>query len=456
MKKILSRLATLVSILVIAGSLLFPLTVRAATFNPSNLIDDSVFDNTSTMNAAQIDAWMNANFPNSCISTNSGFSARVPSGYTPSGGFTYGDFYSAGQVIFTAAQTYGLNPQVLLVTLQKEQSIVSGSTGSFCNNGSENKYAAAAGYGCPDGGTSYSYSGISLYKRSGVEHTTVPSTCVNSAAKAGFSQQVIRAAWLLKFGQQRSLGNTSWAVVTGPWDNSDDPGTCYGGPMTEGFRKRCSSDSSAVFYDGYKTIDGTNIHIDTGATAALYWYTPHFSGNQNFFNLFNSWFGSPYGSVIGPYTYRMYNPGSRDHYYTARQNDRFYAKQSGFNDDNPAFNVSDTQAAGMVPIYSLYNGRLSDHWLVPDGMNRYWALNFGGYREDGVAFYAYPANTGNSGPECSQGRAIYQMWHGGFGDHFYTLFGSDRFWALNYGGFVDDNSGSYKGASGSVSFCATS
>ena len=33
--------------------------------------------------------------------------------------------------------------------------------------------------------------------------------------------------------------------------------------------------------------------MDNGATAALNWYTPHFHGNQNFFNLFSGWFGSP-------------------------------------------------------------------------------------------------------------------------------------------------------------------
>ena len=31
--------------------------------------------------------------------------------------------------------------------------------------------------------------------------------------------------------------------------------------------------------------------MDTGATAALYWYTPHFNGNQNFYNIFTNWFG---------------------------------------------------------------------------------------------------------------------------------------------------------------------
>jgi hypothetical protein len=278
--------------LALASCLLIFLHAKAA-FNPNRIIDDSVFSNSSSMSAGQIDTFLNG-FPNSCISPNSGFEARVPSGYSPGGGFTYGNFGTAGNVIATSAQVYNINPQVLLVTLQKEQSLVAGAAG-YCNDGNEHKYAAAVGYGCPDGGTVYSWTGISLYRRNGVEHTSTGSTCVNSASKAGFAQQVIRAAWLLKFGQQRSLGNVGWAVIVGPWDNSDDPQSCYGGPMTQGLRQVCPS-GATTYYDGYRTIDGTAVHMDTGATAALYWYTPHFHGNQNFSDLFSSWFGSLYGS----------------------------------------------------------------------------------------------------------------------------------------------------------------
>lgn len=284
-RKVFLRLSRLLVVL-LAGLLIFPAAVGAG-YDQNNLMNDSLFDNISTMSASDIDTFLNR-YPNSCISPNSGFEAKLPTGYSPSGGFTFGDFASAGQVIARAAQVYGINPQVLLVTLQKEQSLINGAT---CNSGSENKYAAAMGYGCPDSGGVYSYSGISLYRRNGVEHTSVPSTCVNSAAKAGFSQQVIRGAWLLKFGQQRSKGNVNWAVITGNWNNSDDLAICYSGPMTQGNRSRGGSCNQIVYYDGYTTIDSTSVHMDTGATAALYWYTPHFHGNQNFVKIFEDTFG---------------------------------------------------------------------------------------------------------------------------------------------------------------------
>jgi hypothetical protein len=426
--------------------------VVASAFNSNNLMDDSVMDNTSTMGSGQIDAWLNNNFPGSCISPNHGFEARVPSGYSPSGGFTYGSNGSAGQVITASAQVYGINPQVLLATLQKEQSLVSGDAGC-----STLRYAAAVGYGCPDGGTTYSYSGVDLYSIHGSTVTSVSGTCVNSSAKVGFSQQVIRAAWLLKFGEQRSEGNTGWAVITGSWDNSDDPATCYAGPMTQGNRKRCSSDSGSVFYDGYTTIDGSSTHIDSGPTAALYWYTPHFNGNQNFDNLFTSWFGSLYGDTIGTSVYRMYNPRDGRHFFTAKENDRASAKVQGYRDDLiGAFNDGSAQQAGMVPIYMLYNGRLRDTWLLPDGPNLYWAAIHGGYAIRETAFYAYPANPSPApgNPVCQSGSTpVYQMWHGGMTEHFYSIAGGDHYWGLVYGGYINDGSSAYTDGNGGVSFC---
>lgn len=286
MKKILhiKGLLALVGVLTGFALLIQPMSAAAA-FNRNNLMDDSIFDQKNSMNAAQIDQFLNS-FPNSCISTNRGFSAPNPTGYSPSGGYTYGGNVSAGTVIYSAAQAYDINPKVLLVTLQKEQSLVNGGAGCTVK-----RYTAAVGYGCPDSGGSYSYSGLNLYSINGVTVTSVDQTCVNSAAKAGFSQQIIRAAWLLKFGQQRSKGNVGWAIIRGSWDNSDDLHSCYSGPMTQGTHKTCPN-GSAVYYDGYKTIDGQSVHMDTGATAALYWYTPHFHGNQNFVALFESWFGS--------------------------------------------------------------------------------------------------------------------------------------------------------------------
>src|ERR1035437_1796928 len=85
--------------------------VYAAT-NYNNVIDDAVFDNSSVMEANQIDGFLNS-FPNSCISTNNGFSAPDVIGYNPTAKYQYGSDVSAGTIIYYAAQAYGINPQVL-------------------------------------------------------------------------------------------------------------------------------------------------------------------------------------------------------------------------------------------------------------------------------------------------------------------------------------------------------
>jgi len=295
MKRKLRLIFPLIS-LTLVTTILFSSSAGAA-FRSNNLIDDGFLDNYNSMNAAQINAFLNT-FANSCISTNSGFESVLPTGYTPLGGFTYGGYVSAGDTIATAAKIYEINPRVLITTLEKEQSLVTGQNNStYClpSLSGNHKYAAATGYGCPDSVTTFSYSGLSLYRRNGVAQTDVGPTCVNSSLKAGFSQQVIRAAWLLKFGEQRSKGNIAWNIQKTGWDNSDDPASCYTGPMTQGSRKRCPTDVSAVPYDGITTIDGVQTHMDTGGTAALYWYTPHFHGNQLFVSLYEGWFGPTKG-----------------------------------------------------------------------------------------------------------------------------------------------------------------
>jgi len=286
-KKLIGLLV--LSAVIAAGVLVLHPGKSQAAFVASRLMDDGIMDSYNTMSAAEIDSFLISR--NSCISPNNGFTAAVPSGYSPSGGFAYGGYGSAGAVIYAAAQAYEINPRVLLVTLQKEQSMI---TSTSC---STNTISKAMGYGCPDGGSSYSYSNTNpaLYAINGVPVDSVGTTCVNQIQKAGFSQQVIRAAWLLKFSEQRSKGNVGWNIQKPGWDNSDDPLTYYSGYMTQGNYKRIQSESSTTYYDGYATIDGVSTHMDTGATASLYRYTPHFPGNQNFVNLYESWFGPTKG-----------------------------------------------------------------------------------------------------------------------------------------------------------------
>lgn len=272
---------TLTAVLLLNGLFVFAPKVHA--FDQNMLISDAMFDNSGTMNASDIDAFLNR-YSNSCISLNHGFRAPDPNGYSPSTGFTYGVDVSAGTIIYDAAQAYGINPQVILTTLQKEQALVTGGQGC-----STSRYVGAMGNGCPDGNQGHDYSGFELYAINGVPTNSVSGTCVNSASMAGFSRQIIVAVWRLKFWEQRSEGNTSWAVIKPGWDNSDDPPSCYSLRMTQGYRARCRNDTP-TYFDGQASIDSTTVSLTNGATAALYNYTPHLHGNQNFVDIFENSF----------------------------------------------------------------------------------------------------------------------------------------------------------------------
>lgn len=219
-------------------------------FNQNNIISDQVFDDYNSMNENGIQNFLNS-FPNSCLKS---YSSEYPNDY-----FNYSGSTSAAAIIKQTSNTWHINPQIILATLEKEESLVSGSLG--CESW---RYNSAIGMGCPDGGT-----------------------CPDPKY-AGFSKQIMKGMWQLKFNEERSEGNTTW---------DDDNSLTYVGFMTEGNRARTYG-GQETYYDGYSTIDGQSVHMDNGATAALYTYTPHFSGNESFSRIFNNWFSGSINNAI--------------------------------------------------------------------------------------------------------------------------------------------------------------
>ena len=191
MKKLFSLFITPMVVLVFVLLALFPSGAHAS-FNANDIMDDGVFTNANSMSAASIQNFLNQ-WPSGCLTN---YKAPYPTDY-----FTYGSNVSAANVIYRAAKYWGLNPQVILATLQKESSVVTGTASYGC------KYIKTAmGYDCPDSGS-----------------------CPVHASNLGFSQQVMHAAWQLRFNQERSYGNTGW---------DDDGGITYSGYMTKGNRAR--------------------------------------------------------------------------------------------------------------------------------------------------------------------------------------------------------------------------
>ena len=148
-----------------------------------------------------------------------------------------GQIKSAAEIIYQASVQYQINPKYLLVTLQKEQSLVTDDTPT------QKQLDWAAGYGVCDS-CSLSDPKVIKYK--------------------GFGKQVDNAAGIIRW----YYNNTAHSVVK----KKDQP----------------------------TTIDNQSIIPQSWATAFLYTYTPHIHGNQNFFRIWNTWFAQifPNGTLL--------------------------------------------------------------------------------------------------------------------------------------------------------------
>jgi len=149
-----------------------------------------------------------------------------------------------GVTINTSTGT--VNPKAILVTLQKEQSLIT------LDSYQPGRLNAAMGYGCPDsGGCNANYS--------------------------GFTRQVEWASWQLRYNYEIAGKDSAW------WSAN------YGSQ----FQYRASNGRSHSYSFSNPPLSGTvTVTFNNKATASLYRYTPHITyGNYNFWKLSRNWFG---------------------------------------------------------------------------------------------------------------------------------------------------------------------
>lgn len=251
-------------------------TSLSSGFNAGYIISDQNFYNGSAMTTSQIQtflnqkigrctigdpgrapgsAWGNTTLAWSCLNgalwtTDS----RGSNAYCK--GMAGGYQQSSAAIIAKVAQACGVSPRVLLVMLEKEQSLISDTWPTI------RQFDFAMGYDCPDSGPNNS------------------ANCNGSAG--GFPSQVYRAAWQLKVykANPASYNYRPYQTNTIQWHPNIGCGT------------------SQVYLENY-------------ATAALYIYTPYRPnqaalnagwgtgdscssyGNRNFYQFYKAWFGSP-------------------------------------------------------------------------------------------------------------------------------------------------------------------
>lgn len=207
---------SLIAFSLLLVTLLAPMGPAAAfEFNPNNIITNKDLTDYRTMTREGIQEFLEAQ--NGTLAT---YRAKD----------YFGEEKSAAEIIYEASQRYLINPQVLLVKLQKEQSLISNP------NPTQYNYDWAMGYAVCDS-CSVDDPRVQLFK--------------------GFGTQVDRAAWRLRY------------YLTNP----DEFHFQVGEPFD---------------------IDGTLVIPENYATVGLYNYTPHIHGNQNFFKIWNRWFQKIY------------------------------------------------------------------------------------------------------------------------------------------------------------------
>jgi hypothetical protein len=254
----------LVALAACVGSLLVGAPAAQAlsgsSFDPGNIISDATFTATGTMNEAQIQAFLVANEP-SCsgsVACMRNYTVTTQSRAASTGGqcsaYAGAANEPASRVIYKISQACKVNPQVLLVLLQKEEGLITSGAPTA------GMYKIAAGYGCPD-------------------------TAACDTSYYGFYNQLYWATWQFR---EYMMDPSYWHYKIG---------------------------NVAIQWSPNAACGSSVVNISNQATAALYNYTPYQPnaaalanlsglgnscssyGNRNFWVYFNNWFGSPVGPV---------------------------------------------------------------------------------------------------------------------------------------------------------------
>lgn len=352
--------ALLLFVLVAAGIAAVPAT--AAAFDPNYVVSDENFRAAGSMTAADVQTFLAAANPSA--STTMALKTLVTKDHN-------GVSKTAAQIIAETAVAWQLSPKVLLVTLQKEQSLLTRTAPS------QTALDWALGFGCPDG--------VAVSDR--------------DPAYKGFGTQLWLAAQRLNaYGEIAGYPGT-------PWN-----------------RTRVFSDH------GFSALP-VNL-----ATYKLYIYTPHVGypetsgtgalnythGNLLFWNVWNKWpayLGDPLASPSSRPVYRFFNLKTQTHFYTASESERYSVAtklKATYRFEGPAYSVNTSNPANAVPLYRFYNLQKGSHFYTAseNEKNDVIAKFPKTYRFEGAA-YDVSLTPADAAP-------VYRFFNLKTGTHFYT------------------------------------
>lgn len=268
MKKILASFVVLFCFL-IEPTLSLAQGIHPA-FDPNTLIPDTVFNDSKALGSASGIQQFLESKGSVLANTSTSFVLKL---HEPDDSFLKGNLddphatqskpRTAAQLIWDVSQSTGINPQVILVTLNKEQSLI---TGKFSDDRLQRALDHSMGFACPDSGG-----------------------CDGDLE--GFYFQL--------FGNVDTEGNRYLGAAKSLMRSFNT--TNGRGPQVKGSAAKVGDlivlENTLGGFEGVQQKQ--NVKIGNRATAALYRYTPHvFNGNYNFWRFFTEWFSYPNGTVL--------------------------------------------------------------------------------------------------------------------------------------------------------------
>jgi hypothetical protein len=304
-RRLFSRASIAIALAVLAVALFAAAPAFALTFNPANVISDENFRAYTCMSQADIQAFLN---------TQPGvLDTLITTDYA-------GQKKPAAQIIYEACQRWNVSPRVMLVMLQKEQSLL---TRTSMVTGYKSTLDWAIGMGCPDSG-------------------------VRKEQFRGFGRQVWYGAQSLD-----AYGEVGKPLPSGTILGTWKPGS-----------------SMKVSYPG-----GTTYVVPAAiATFKLYTYNPSIgakapygdlssqsaslSGNANFWMIYVRYFGDPLGDPLVKPVYRFYNKKNGAYLYTSSVSERYnlvakYSKTWKYQGSTYSWNTSPT--LNPIQVHRFYN-----------------------------------------------------------------------------------------------------
>jgi hypothetical protein len=353
---------------------------QAKALNNSLVILDSIYTDSGSMSAADINNFLCGKGSRYCNYTIPEY-IDVP--YPTSGGLQsvsarqYQDsngavFYgkTVAQLIYDESREHGVSPRVILATLQKESSAVSGDVFR-----SSTVAAWPMFYYYTEGMANCFYSGTNCddatYRQRAIDY-------------GGVGQQIAYATWF--FGYYYSYYGSS-----------------YSSPIS---------------------IDGQSVSCQSRGTRVLYRYTPHVQ--TSFYNIFSEWFGAPDGgqaytaptaSTPTVQIYRFWSSRFNKHFFTADtgERDALIANDPNWNYEGVMGNAYDCSLAG-APVYRFWSPNFNNAHFYTTSVTEKDRLitSDPNWRYENIAY-------------CTAGDSqVYRFWSSRFASHFFTTNPAER------------------------------